>query len=532
MLSPEFDNYAVKLIEGQEWALVLQYLRSGVQQISCREDGQRLGMLAKRVPVKAWASAQAYWELGLIGYRAGDEQLMRMALEIGGTGHADLQGIRAYLCLLGGQHDEALACALKAKQNDVIALRTTPRIIWALGEKWPSAYEEALKQTLGRDRALIGLEFAIALSLAQDDCAARSAYARAVTDFKNDVWGRVSALGNLGMACLNLGDLKAAERAFVEGIRSSGRGGAEVHLCLLWRGMGGLWRAYGEYPRALSAFQKASKLTVNPREELPPTIRAEALIWAVTGDIDKALALVVSGLIDLHIEETTPHKLHIDLAMFRLLMGDLEGCEQALKFVQVSSHDDEVILNVTLAERFRRKGQTKQAIETVQKVLPKNHQLKEFVLLFPDLFALVNVQASAPIWEVQVSVDGLTEVRSHGEPLELRALGDGATLLVFLLKNRGQVSRERVVDAFYENFSIVKRTRALNSAVRQIRMAFHWQGVINTDGQVLQLSSAIRWLPLILPAPEQADTLCEGRYDQWILDWRSEREALKSSYSY
>lgn len=529
VLPTDFEEHVTLLLAQSEWVLVLKHLQAGVRLVSCREDGARLKFLAEQVPAEAWGAQDWAQTLGLIGYRAGEVGLMRRALALGAAGSPELLGLRAYVALLDGQYDQAQELAFQAEPGDVMALRTWPRAVFGLRGAWREAFQAALTQATGRDRALIRLDFALVLSLASDDLEARSAYAQAVTDFRGDVWGRVSALGNLGMTCLRLGDLLAAERALLEGLRLSGRGGAEAHRCLLWRGLGGVWREYGEFGRALHAFEQAGGLTVNRREELPLTVRGEAFLLAVLGRPDEALATVMGGLVDLEVGETEAHRLRLDLALLRLRLSDLAGARQALQGASVFSRDDRALLAVAEAEVLRRRGQPGEAAARLTQEAQNVPLIREWSWLFPELFALVGIHLHRPTWAVQVRADGPVEVRTHGQALDLRATGDGAALLVLLLLNGTQMSRERLLETMYPHQSAQARTRSLNTAMQHLRKAFFWPGVVSSDGQVVQLSREIHWLPLQLPPPERSDLFCEGRYDEWVLHWRLQHESLNFS---
>lgn len=106
---------------------------------------------------------------------------------------------------------------------------------------WPAAFEEARQASGRRDRGLLHLELACHLINVKQEAAARDALARAVPDLRGDPWAQTLVQANLGISCLRLGDLGAAERALREAVRWGEHPEGRASLSAAWRGLGGLY---------------------------------------------------------------------------------------------------------------------------------------------------------------------------------------------------------------------------------------------------------------------------------------------------
>ncbi|WP_221090688.1 tetratricopeptide repeat protein [Deinococcus aquaedulcis] len=514
---PVFDEVAEqlgRLAEQGDWERVRPHADWALRHLRTRADGLALAEALRGVP--AHLARQREWAelLGRLAYRTGNLPALREVLS--GWPPATFPAVEAYAALLGGHVQQALSLSAACPPDDAIAARVWPRAVYEAGGDWRAAYSAVLGRFAGRERALIRTEFALSLANSGDDLAARTEYATAAAEYGTDAWGRASALANRGMTCVRLDDLRTAERALTEALRLTRRPEAAEHRALVWRGLGAVWRRHGEYARALVAFQNAGQQLKDLRAELPLSVRGVALCHLLRSEVDAALDSLSTALVDMAVDAGAPHRLRLDLAMGMALNGDLAGAAQALSLAQLTTPDDRLAAAVVAADLQRQWG------EAVPAEPPPGRAAwaEELACLFPELFTRWGRAIRRPEWRVQVQAAGPIEVRMHGESLSLRPDSDAAALLVLLLLHGGTLNRERVTEELYGDASPNRQRRLLGEAVRQLRLAFGWPGVVRSDGHVLALSDEPTWLPLVVPPPGRASLFCAGRYDNWVEEWR------------
>lgn len=528
MKVPELAAHLRHLLAVGAWEPARLHLLTGAQGVRSREDGALLGRVAREVPRELWPEPGWRRALAWAAYRAGDVPLMRDLLAAGTPG---LEAFAAFLACAEGRLAEAITLAEVGLEgpDPAVAARFRAQALTRLGSPdWREAYADALRVARGRDRALARLDYAVALSWREEDVAARPEFAQAAVEFAGDAWGQAFAGSNLGITCLRLGDLRGAERALGQARKVAGKDGAGQHRMAVQQGLGGVYRAYGEYPRARWAFREAARLALTVDDRVTALL-GEAHTLTLWGRPDEALTVLYdaagqAGMLD---PDAGSHPVFASVAAVRLLLGDEAGAREALGRTGKLTRDDRRLADVVRAELSRRGGDPEAARAALLSLDMRPVWVGEMARLFPALFALVDVLPLAPPPPVaRVNAEGPVTVTLHGEPLPLRPGRPEAALLVLLVAEGGRLSRERVQDALDlpgrdEN----ARRKELSRVVGTLREVLGWPESVVTEGGMIGLSAEVEWR-LHLPPPERADLFCEGRADRWVNDWRVDNAPL------
>ncbi|WP_264777964.1 tetratricopeptide repeat protein [Deinococcus aetherius] len=516
------------LLAAGEWEAARLHVLSAARSVRSRSDGVLLRGIVEDVPRELWAGPEWARALGWVAYRSGDPELMA---EVAARAPGAAPAFEAFLAGTRGRWDDALRLAEAGLggPDAPVAARFRAQALRSLGGDWRPAFREALERAGGRDRGLVRLDFAVTLSWGGEDEAARAEFARAVSEVGGDPWAQASAGANLGITCLRLGDLRAAERALREALGWARREEGRRHLSLVWRGLGGVWRAHGEFPRARHAFREAERHAQSVPDRVL-AMRGEARTLSLWGHSDEALAVLFEAARHADVLDEGRHPLFAEIAAERLRLGDREGARETLTRADEGRRDDARLAGVVRAELLRLEGREEEARESMRGVPGRDVWTLEVARLFPAAFALVGEEAIPPVpWTVRVSADGPVTAWMHGEALPLRPGRPAASLLALLLVRGGSVSRELALEALdLPGTGPDARRKELSRTLGELRDALGWPGAVTTDGQVIRLAPEPRWLPLELPPPERADVFCEGRLDEWVLDWRNEHGALTS----
>ncbi|GMA15579.1 hypothetical protein GCM10025871_19100 [Deinococcus metallilatus] len=524
---PEMVRHIQGLLTVEAWEAARLHLLAGARGARSRQDGTLLGNVAREVPRSLWREPGWRRSLAWAAYRAGDVPLMRELLTEGADG---VEAFGAFLACAGGRWTEALALAgvgLAGPDPAVAARFRAQALLRSGSEGWREAYTSALHVARGRDRALVRLDYAVALAWAEDDVAARPEFAQAAVELVGDMWGLAFAWSSLGITCLRLGDLVGAERALKQAQKAAGKEATGQHLMTVHLGLGGIYRAHGEFPRARWAFREAGRLAVGTEDRVVALL-GEARTLALWGRPDEALTVLYdaagqAGILD---PEAGNHRVFVEIAAVRLLLNDEEGAQAALARAGQVVRDDLRLAGVLRAELRRRQGHPEEAAALLGTLRMRPAWAAEMALLFPPLFALLDVTTRLPPWVAEVNADGPVTVRMHGEPLPLRAARPEAALLVMLVMHGGSLGRERLQEELDlpgrdEN----ARRKELSRAVVALRAALGWPEAVTTGGSMVVLSDEVQWR-LHLPPPERADLFCEGRLDPWVNAWRIDNAPL------
>lgn len=531
MRTPELVTHLRGLLASEAWEPARLHLQAGAQAAGSRADGVLLGRVAREVPPRLWSEPGWARALAWAAYRAADIPLLQgvLAGQPGG-----LEAFRAFLACTEGRPAEALSWAqagLEGPDRAIAARYHAQALLRGGGSGWREAYAAALQAARGRDRALVQLDYAVALTSAGDDRAARPEFAAAAAELGRDLWGAAFAWSSLGIVCLRLGDLAGAERALARALAAARRETTGQHLVSIQLALGGVYRGHGEFPRARWAFQEAARLAVRAEDRVV-ALTGEARTLALWGRLDEALAVMydAAGQAGVLGPGSPAHRLFVEVAALRALLNDPAGAREALARAGEVRGDDLRLAGVVRAELRRREGCPGEARATLGALPLGDPWAEEQARLFPALLRLVGVTPPAlPEWEAVVSTDGPVSVTMHGQPLPLRAARPEAALLALLVAQGGRLGRERLQDALDlpgrdEN----ARRKELSRAVVALRGVLGWPGAVLANGNTVSLSGELRWT-LRSPPPERADLFCEGRLDPWVLEWRVEHLPLTES---
>ncbi|PTA67252.1 hypothetical protein C8263_13135 [Deinococcus arcticus] len=194
----------------------------------------------------------------------------------------------------------------------------------------------------------------------------------------------------------------------------------------------------------------------------------------------------------------------------------------------IRNDNDRLRWHLVRAELDRRAGKMEAAQQAMNPFDPSLlRHMRTLGRLFPEVYALRGVTIETPPWTVRCSLAGPVRLWMYDIELQLRSTRPAAGLLALLVTHGGRVSRERALDALdLPGRTPDARRKALSAAVAELREVLGWPDSVVVRGGVLALSEEPTWLEPEYPGPGREDLFCEGRYDPWVVDWRSERAVL------
>lgn len=520
------------LLSAGDYSAARPYFAVGAREIKKRADGLQLRRWLERVPMAEREASEWHGPTLWVAYRSGDRALAR-AVTARQPG-----AFPAFEAFAGAWLDpwptvlRLAEAALAHPETDEARVGARFRAV-ALAQLqdsgWEAAFEEALQiQQTGRDRGLLYLEWAHQLVSRGREAQARDAWAQAVAQLRADPWAVSQALSNLGITCLRLDDLPAAERAFARAVERSRGEEKREPLSVAWRGLGALYLWSGQLGRAEHAYRMAEEkaddvtLTVTAR-------RGAARVARVHGHLDEALALLRSALLYANIRDGQRHALFADLAAVQAQMGNVDAARASLERMEQGDLTDTWRACIVRAVLARQAGESDWAAPLRE--LPLKHQLiREEARLFPDVLGAVGVHEAIPTWWIDVNLDGPVQVSTASGPIQLR--GTEASLLALLLVHGGQVGVERAVEALaLTGQDGRQRKRQLNKAVSRLREQLGWPDSVSHSSALVALNREPDWR-LTLPRHEsRLDLFCEGLYDPWITEYRSDMQMRMFSES-
>lgn len=489
-----------------------------------RSDGLKLRALLERVPAdvragEGWLEVQVW-----VAYRAGDQALMREVT----SAHPGLYpGFEAYMGAWQRPWEDVLACAQHALDGGdtglglVVAVRFRAVALAQLGRPgWEEAFREALTTPQSdRDRGLLCLEFGHQLVNAGLEGAARDVWAQAATYLSGDVWALTQAFSNLGITCLRLDELPAAERALARAAKLALGPEAHGQLSIAWRCLGSLYLWSGQLARAEHAYRTADEkaddvpLTVMARRGLGRVLRAR-------GHLDEALGVLRSALLHAGVRDGDRHAAFTDLAGVQVLIGDRAGTRASLERVERGDVVEAWRAQIVRAELARLEGNPEWAAH-LQGIPAAHHLVREEARVFQDTLAAAGVVEATPEWWIDVNLDGPVRVVTATGPVPLRPIE--ASLLAFLAVHQGSVSVERALAALDLGGGDLRRQkRQLNRVVQGLREGLGWPGAVDHSRDLVTLSREPRWTTRVPQEATRLDTFCEGSLDPWIIDYRSD----------
>lgn len=509
------------LLAAGEWQAAALHVRSAAQRASSRLAAVQWRGLCERVPADVRVTGVWPEALAWVGWRADDLALVSEAIRVEFPGRAVFV---AGLVAEEQRWGQVLRVLDEAGElpgpAGVLGAQLRAGALFELGDPGAEeAFARALGAASGRDLGLVWLDLAYHRSRVRQDERAREAYAQALVWLRGDASSSTLAYANLGIACLRLNDLGAAEFALRDAFQWAGRAGGERHLSTVWRVSGGAGMQRNLPARALAAFERArDTATSGPERNMALRGMGRALMAA--GQFDRALAVLFEALAEVPPGER--HPLWLDVAVLHLLTGNAASARDGLGRAVTKSSSDGWRWQVIEAELLRREG--KPLPPDFLKPWPMDgNWVREEARLFPELFALVGVE---PVWARPrgvVVADGPIHLRLDGVVVPLAPHRHAASLLAFLVMNGGHSTSERVLEAIrLPGGSVRARKQELSRAVTELRDVLGWPDSVLTGGGLLRLTGDIDWGGVVYPPAERTDLFCEGRLDPWVLEWRQD----------
>ncbi|GAA5513939.1 hypothetical protein Dcar01_02688 [Deinococcus carri] len=522
MTFPELLAHIGTLLAAQEWQAASLHVRRAAQEVTSRAGGKQLReVVLSHLPPQQRGAGEWPHALAWTAYRSGDLTLLGEVLDALPGGFPAFEAFRASLKPDWAVTRDWAAQARLDGADRAVAARFHACALAALDDPaWPAAFEEARQASGRRDRGLLHLELACHLINVKQEAAARDALARAVPDLRGDPWAQTLVQANLGISCLRLGDLGAAERALREAVRWGEHPEGRASLSAAWQGLGGLYLQQGQLARAAHAYSEAHR-KAEFWGDRRMALRAQANVHRLRGELDEALSLLHDALAYEEALEGQPHPLYADLAALRLLAGDPAGARACLAQVRAETIKDTWRAQVVRAELRRRAGEGDVLAELQD--LDLNHTwTRQEAWAFPELFAPLGLPGQPPPWTATVTTDGPVRLSMNGVDVPLPPTRPEASLLAFLLLHGGQASVERVLEGVTLPGTTPRRQRqALSKVVAALREVLAWPGAVQSGGSLLTLSKEVEWT-LVTPPPGRTDTFCEGLLDEWVVQWRND----------
>lgn len=517
------------LIRFKRWDHLLVTFRQALALASSRADGIEVQHAMRTVPLELRATAHWRRLAARAAYRGGDlvscAEVVKLAAD-----EPRLLAFRAWV--LAEQEDfqgalELSAAALQGDDEDV-ALRVRAFANAKLqNPDWLAVYADSLARLNGRQRGLSLLELGAFQSFRGDSAAARSAYAEALTELREDRHFAAQLHYNLAIACLRLdlpdealGQAEQSRRHadHPDGSRFRGRS---------WSGLGAAQRARGELPRSLHAYRNAVALSSDADDRIQAW-RGLARTLRVVGRVPEAL----TELYEVVKFDASFVRVWSDIAAAKLQNNDSLGALEALETLGAAGFEEEcqraTIVRAELARRagheapraFRPANRGKALLEAqVAASLIRDERF-----CFPELFASTGhfFETAKPM-RLRVSMDGPVRVyigdRELPEPLTKRE----AAVLTCLAHAQGSLTTERLLDAVTTIGGSTQRLRAqtLSRVAGELRASLGWPEAITVERSrsVYRLDPRIIW-ETVYPAPDRADAFCDGLNDRWVEEWR------------
>ena len=511
------------LIAEARWEAAYLHARLALDKAQNGDQARRLLQVCQQVPdevrlTRPWAALVA-----LTAFRADAPEVCEAHLRVRPEGQEALQ---AWVCIQREDFEGALALSERALVGALAGIAWRMRA-WAMVKLqkagWEDAYREAARRNEGRQRGFCLLQLGAFLSYAGDEAGARAAYAEATPAFAHDPELRANALYNVGTACLRLRQLDDAERAYQAAVTWARKPAGVRMLARAWSGLGHVYRARSEFPRALHAYDMA-QTKATAKDDVAQAWRGKAHTLRLVGRLDEALATLHEGLERLGRPAT--HGLYADVAAIRVMLGDKLDAERALLQVSQGQAEEEQRAWIVRAELARRRGDLATAAALLRGVHQDALWTVEEARLLPDLFGLIGVHVPPPpALRLQVNADGPVTASLNGRRVALRSTTPSASLLTLLAWHGGSVAVESVLEwVALEGQTLRRRRQNLSRALGELREVLGWPGAVQTDGRRLNVDGQVVCGPPSLPA--RAEDFCAGLNDRWIEEWREQHDEL------
>jgi tetratricopeptide (TPR) repeat protein len=456
----------------------------------------------------AWSALAAR-----IAYRAGAPNA---CLEVLGTDE-NLLAFKAWVMLEQGSSAAALHLAestLTSAHADV-AWRVVASARATLHHPdWRATFAGSLTHLHGRQRGLCLIEYGYYLTMADDNAAARSAYAEALPLLSNDRYFLALLHYNIAIACHRLGQMSHAMHAAKASVEAADHPEATLFIPRAWSGLGLIQRSRLELPRAQHAYGQA-KMRSTETDDLVQAWRGHAAVTRLEGKLDNALALLFEALQfdPLHVGTLT------DIALVKTQLGDHRGALEVIAALPTNLPAEETQRLALVRLELRRVAGEIEAVRAALVSLDwRGSWVSEERRHFAELFGLKGERA-APLEPMRVTVitDGTVRVCIGDHPLPATP-PRLAALLTCLIHHDQRVPKRQLTDSLtLRGGTPRQREQSLSRAVAQLREYLGWDGAITVQNGEYVLDHRVQWR---LEYPSDPERFCAALTDPWISDWR------------
>lgn len=521
--SSQYLQVIQKLLEQQLWKEAALNICATAQIVASKKQSEELKDLWEQLPQIERNKPCYFRTVAWLAYRNCKKEALRQVSYSIDQADQKFFAFKAFLASEDGDWHSCLQYASKTPVNTpeyLIALRYRAIALVELKkpeEEWKQAFHKAIEITKNRDRGLILLDFAHYLTQKDLIQEARDAYAQAVNYLKGDAIFLTFSYANLGIACLKIGDMKAARIAIKKAL-NKGKKPRNTHLTVAWRAWGYLAFRQGCWEQAQYAFEEAEK-TAEFQADQVEAIRGQIWIARVRENWDLALELAhqIKNDCESGIQQ---QDVDLDLAGIQLKMGtniDLE-----LDDLEIQDKTQRWRLKVLKAELCHQQGKAFILPERE----PDNSAERVEVWTFPELFWSCEhwLELPKPVWRLRV--DGPIQLFLNEEEIPLVATNRPAVLLAMLVIE-GELSADQAIDGLsIDGENQRAKEKKLNAIVRDLRQIFGWPASVTSAHKLVSLSPEIEWEEVYFPPAERSGDFCKGCYYEWVNEKISESNRL------
>jgi tetratricopeptide (TPR) repeat protein len=436
-----------------------------------------------------------------------------------------LETYRAWALLREGRYEEAIQQLDKIQNPEAtdpgLFWRTKGEVLFRLGRAgWQEAFLCARSHLSGAALGRSLVDEGGLLYLSGQRSAARVVWAEALAHLGEDPYYLAWARHSLGMALLK-DRPEEAEQHLLEAARLSRKAVAQEFRARALCGLGAVRRSFGEWERALSSYQEATRVC-SDRDDRQEALWGYGHTLRLLGRVEEALAQLLLALaLDLAPEVSW---LNADIAAARLMLGDAAGAQESLSRAIRPGVRGQIVRATVQAALHQRNGALEEARTLLSGLDPTNLWVREEVHCFPELrgyLALANPQPRQKHC-VEVNPFGSLEVRVNGRLVPISPTGRPGELLVFLLENGKSASVEQLLDQLYDNHreNPSQSRKALWANSEKLRRALGWKGSVRVNQGVYQLDPAAEWIYRDQPSPHGGGEFMVGHYSNWVQERR------------